>query len=194
MAYRTRHVTTLFDISEETVRVWVNEFGEYLSPTATPGKHKQRVFTEADMSVLTLVAEMKKQGRTFADIHLSLKNGQRASVPPLPADELDAIVSTDKETRLAYENEHLQRMLVEIQGELQAAQQELAQLRIFRDENIRLKAQLEMSESNQQRLEERIDKLTQHLEEITLQAGREYGRGIMDVMKEQGKFNSHEQP
>jgi DNA-binding transcriptional MerR regulator len=180
MAYRTRHITKLFDISEETVRVWVGEFAEYLSPTATPGKHKQRVFTEADMEVLSLVSERKKQGDTFADIHLSLKNGQRGNI-------------TDRESRLAFENDHLQRMLVESQEQLKVAQRELEELHAVRDENIRLKAQLDSSQSHQERLEAMIDRLSKRIEEITMQAGREYGKGIMDALREKGEFRNSDE-
>jgi DNA-binding transcriptional MerR regulator len=193
MAYRTRHITKLFDISEETVRVWVGEFAEYLSPTATPGKHKQRVFTEADMEVLSLVSERKKQGDTFADIHLSLKNGQRGNITQLPPEELDAIVSTDRESRLAFENDHLQRMLVESQEQLKVAQRELEELHAVRDENIRLKAQLDSSQSHQERLEAMIDRLSKRIEEITMQAGREYGKGIMDALREKGEFRNSDE-
>jgi hypothetical protein len=35
------------------------------------------------MEVLSLVAELKGQGRTYADIHATLKTGQRGTSPEL---------------------------------------------------------------------------------------------------------------
>lgn len=184
MPYRTRHICTLFDISEETVRVWVNEFQDYLSPTATPGKHKQRLFTDPDMRVMAFVAEMKKLGRTFAEIHISLRNGQRGVLPALPPEEMDALVSTDREGRLAFENEHLERELVQAHEQLKIIQRELDDMRNVQNENIRLKAQLESSLTHQDRLEAMVDRLTKRIEEMSLQVGREVARGIVDALRD----------
>lgn len=186
MPYKTRHICTLFDISEETVRVWVNEFAEYLSPTATPGKHKQRTFTDRDMAILSLVAEYKGRGRTFAEIHFALKSGQRGVAPAIPPEQMDAITSTDRESQLAFQNQHLQRDLVEVNERLQKALGELESLRDVRDENIRLKAQIESVREHEKQLIDMVDRLTRRMEDIALQMGREVARGITEAMRGQG--------
>jgi DNA-binding transcriptional MerR regulator len=71
----------MFDISRETVRSWVKEFGDYLSPTATPPKGRQRHFTEDDLAVFALVAELKEKRWKFADIHPLLQSGERGRPP-----------------------------------------------------------------------------------------------------------------
>jgi DNA-binding transcriptional MerR regulator len=67
----------MFDISRETVRSWVKEFRDYLSPTATPPKGRQRHFTEDDLAVFALIAELKNKRWKFADIHPLLQAGER---------------------------------------------------------------------------------------------------------------------
>lgn len=179
MLYRPQHVCTLFDISQETARIWAMEFREYLSPTATPGKNKHRLFTEADMRVFSLVAELKKQGMTFEEIHAALKSGQRGDPPILPPEEVQAIVSTDRERRLAIENEYLQQALVRAQEELKQVTVIREELQQTKEQNIRLEAQIAIYKDQQERLEQTIRELSREL-------GREYAKGFTDGLREKG--------
>jgi hypothetical protein len=92
---------------------------------------------------------------------------------------------------LSFENEHLQQQLIETESQLKRAMLELEEMRQIRDENIRLKAQIESSKDHESRLQGLIDRLTQRIEDLTLQAGREYGRGIMDTLREQGHLGGN---
>ena len=79
MNYATRHVGQLFHVSGETVRNWANEFAAYLSVVGNPPKGRQRRFTDEDLAVFSLIAEMKNRGATFDEIHAALAAGQRGA-------------------------------------------------------------------------------------------------------------------
>lgn len=79
--YSSATLTNLYGISRETVRQWVNEFKEYLSPGATPSAGRQRIFNDSDMRVFALIHEMKGRGALYEDIHAALKTGQRGDLP-----------------------------------------------------------------------------------------------------------------
>ena len=89
--YSSRQTATIFGVALETIRNWADEFQDYLSPTATPGRGKHRMYTLDDLSVFSLVDDLKKQGMTYIDIHVSLKNGQRGQPPALPPEEIQAL-------------------------------------------------------------------------------------------------------
>ena len=180
MPYTTRHVSTLLGISIETGRLWAEEFADYLSPTATPGKNRHRMFTEEDVAVLALVADMKKQGLTYADAHASLKAGQRGNLPVLPPSDVQHIISTDQETQLAFENERLQRMLVQAQDALVRAEKQLEQLETVKLEKSRLEGRVGSLEEQLLIQQENVEKLTKRIEEISRDIGREYAKGFVD--------------
>lgn len=192
MPYRSQHVCKLFNISQETVRVWATEFAPYLSPAATPGKNKHRFFSAQDMEVFSLVAEMKARGMAFAEIHATLQSGQRGRPPTLPPEDVQAIISSDHETRLAFEVDKLQLALLQAHEELRRNEEQLKELERIKEENIRLKAQAETAAESRQQLEALIDRLTKRIEEISLTAGREYGKGIMDALRERGDLPKKE--
>lgn len=166
--------------------MWAKEFASYLSPTATPGKNKHRFFTQEDMQVFSLVAELKKHGLTFAEIHANLKTGQRGDPPALPPEDVQALVTTDAELRLTHEVETLRSQLLRATEELKLARQQAQELVHTKEDNIRLSAQLESAKEYQQRLEGMIDRLNKRIEEMSISAGREYGRGVMDALARRG--------
>lgn len=187
MQYRSSHVATMYGISTHTVGTWAREFAGYLSPTANPGEKKQRLFTKDDMRVLSLVSELQKQGMAFAEIHANLKSGARGEEPTVEPNEVQAIVSSEAETRLAIENERLRQAMVDAQRMLKKAEADLAILREVQDENIRLKAQVEAEQMAKQahegRLEKQIEQLQRDVRELALQAGREYAKGFVDGIR-----------
>ncbi len=157
------------------------EFAKYLSPTATPGKNKHRLFTEEDMQVFSLVSELKQQGLTYEDIHAALKNGTRGKPPSLPAEDVQAIVSTDREHQLSAENEFLQRSLAKVQQELMQVSALREEMQQIKEKNIRLEAQLEIVQEREKRLEETVKELSRDL-------GREYAKGFTDALREREDF------
>lgn len=79
--YTTRHLCDLFGVSHQTIKNWGGEFAAYLSPTATPPPGSARRFSESDLAVLALVAELKRAGATYEHIHAALRAGQRGEKP-----------------------------------------------------------------------------------------------------------------
>jgi DNA-binding transcriptional MerR regulator len=187
MFYRTSHVCALFDVSYETVRIWTNEFRNFLSPTATPDKHRQRRFTEEDMRVFSLIADMKKQGMTYADIHASLHNGQRGKSPTLQPEDMQAIVGSEQASLLAIEVERLQKNLVATQEELRRALDRVQDYDEVKEENIRLSAELkavgESTSAERERLEKQLKDLMEQLRELALLSGKEYVKGFLEGFK-----------
>lgn len=197
MPYNSRHVSTLFGIANETVRAWSEEFVRYLSTTANPGKGRHRLFTEADMAVFSLVAEMKGQGMTFEDIHVALASGQRGKPPPLPPEEVQAIVVGEHEKRLSLEVEYLQRALLKVQQELEAAHKALEEARTLERENIRLQTTLEQtkqhSEQRIKELAEQLENAQKHITELQerqskleREIGEAYVKGVMETLIRKG--------
>ena len=183
MEYRSSSVAKIFKISHETVRTWSREFAEYLSPTARPGHNKQRLFSDEDMAVLALVSERKKKGVTFADIHLSLKSGQRGQAPQIEPEDANQLVSKDRENKLTVQLERMQLELSQVHEALQAAKNELMQLQTVKDENIKLATQLHSTEAHyvelQERSEQRISELMKRVEAISKEVGEAYSQGFM---------------
>jgi DNA-binding transcriptional MerR regulator len=93
MNYTTQHLKQFFKISHQTAKNWSKEFAAYLSPTATPGERRQRLFTDEDLSVLALVAEYMKSGKHYEDVHIALATGQRGEIPETSLELLPAPVS-----------------------------------------------------------------------------------------------------
>ena len=168
MAYTSRQIAALYSVSIETIRVWTMEFAEYLSPTAQPGKNKNRVYTIADLEVLSLVSELKRQGKVFSDIHLALRAGQRGPAPNLEPQEIQAITYGEHEKRLSLEVDHLQHAILRLTEQLKDAEAKAAEAQAAKEEGIRLKAQLEYTQRDldetKERLERTIDKLTERIE------------------------------
>ena len=110
MEFTSQQVEQMFSISRETVRTWVGEFSDYLSPTARPPKGRQRHFTEEDLAVFALVAELKEKRWRFADIHPLLHSGERRQ-PPI--DLHPQLFNTEEadEARLKRSLEYAQQMI-----------------------------------------------------------------------------------
>lgn len=70
------------DVTAQTVRTWAAEFGEWLSPTATPGAGKTRIFTAGDLEVMGYVAQRRAAHTGYEEIKDELARGARLQVPP----------------------------------------------------------------------------------------------------------------
>jgi DNA-binding transcriptional MerR regulator len=188
--YTSRHLATLFDVTVETIRLWTIEFAAYLSPTAQPVPNKTRQYTQDDLEVLTLVAKLKSEGSTFADIHANLKSGQRGTATVRNPEEISQISTASREQRLVLEVERLQRLMVQMQQELETQRQIAEQVTTTREENVRLQARLENSQRERERLEQQVKELADRIEYLAREAGREYAKGFVDAIREK----SPEQP
>ncbi|MBZ0291640.1 MAG: MerR family transcriptional regulator [Anaerolineae bacterium] len=191
MYYTSRHVRILFNIAAETVRNWCDEFERHLSPTANPGKGKHRNFTEDDMRVFALIAELKNQGLSYDEVHLALDNGQRGDPPQLPADEMRDLVATEEKQQITLEMEVLQRsltMLVQERDELKTRLTQLeGEVQPVKDDNIRLTTRLEESQRQAEKLAADLEQTRRRLEELNREVGRAYHEGYMDALNSPSK-------
>ena len=179
MEYKSSHVQRLFTVSPETVRNWSEEFGEYLSVTATPGTGRHRLFTHEDMEVFALVAEQKEKGLTYTDIHAALKNNQRGELPPM-------LMNQVQELQLALQIDQAQDMVMRLESERDTA---LAKMQSLHDENIRLQTRLEVieeitgkrvedSQKQVESLQKELERTRDEVKQLTSELG--YLRGKTD--------------
>ena len=174
--YEPKHIEAAFSISSATVRNWSSEFERHLSPTARPGKNKHRTYTDDDLKVFALVAQMKNEGRTFADIHVALGAGQRGELPDMNTDVL-ALRHADK--ALIAQVDLLQRDLTEVRAERDQLREQLAMALEHERGNIRLMAQLEDARDRAERLQAKLDELQRQ----TLDAYRDGFKDGFDASK-----------
>lgn len=144
MKYTTQHAQALFNVSHTTIKNWTAEFSDYLSPLATPESRKARQFTEEDLKVLALVAELKaNRAASFEDIHFALRSGQRGTLP-------DSISTTLAPTST----------LVSGITQLQAVINDLnQQIEVERAEKFMAKGQVELLEKQLETAQEKIIEL-----------------------------------
>lgn len=186
MSYSSRHIQALFRVSGETVRSWSEEFSEYLSASATPGKGKHRVFSNDDLRVLSYVAERKRDGATFDEIHVGLKSGERGDEPVLAPAEVESIVSGDIEKRLATQIEQLHITIERVRQERDDALEKAQEAQQYREKSIQLESDLTNSRSQVDKLEQRLDELQKRVESLSKEAGDAYVRGVMETLERLG--------
>ena len=150
--YTVKHVAALHGVADETVRIWAKEFKRHLSTTANTGSRRQRLFTDDDMKIFDLIAELKDEGQTFADIHVALDAGERGGKPETPPDELQAMIVSKDERKLAVLNEELRRKILSLQEEIERLQE-------IEKDKIRLQAKLESEAERAERAEAQIAEL-----------------------------------
>lgn len=73
--YRVGEVAKLFDINDQTVRVWCKQFADYLGPGANPEKGTTREFTDEDLRVFRYVQYALQRGNTFDEVWSQLSEG-----------------------------------------------------------------------------------------------------------------------
>jgi len=125
LEFTSQQLEEMFSISRETVRAWVNEFGSYLSPTAQPPKGRQRHFTEEDLAVFALIADLKEKRWKFADIHPVLQAGERGEPPIDLLPDLFNFNQTD-EASLKRSLEYAQGMIQKLTSRVEELENELA--------------------------------------------------------------------
>jgi len=84
--YRVNDIAPLFQVQGNTIRQWSEEFTSYLSDDANPQKGEVRLFSDNDLKVISLVAQMRNKRKTFDDIHASLAAGTRGEIPKSSSD------------------------------------------------------------------------------------------------------------
>lgn len=158
--YVTSHITTLFEISPQTVRNWSAEFGRYLSTSAAPGRGRNRVFSEDDMRVFSLIAAMKKAGTTSDEIHASLAAGQRGALPAMMPEQVQTLVMSDHAQAiqtLMQRLDTLEAEKLELQTNLQKSREEVIQ---EHSQKIQLAELLKAAQDEIKQLNREIGKLS----------------------------------
>lgn len=145
---RPADIKELFDVSHQTVRRWCDEFEQYLSSNATPPAGEMRLFTEEDLKVLALVAQVKNTGGTYEDAHMRLRAGERGEIPDEPPTEQQKQVVM---SQLAIQNKQLRGEIESLTRERDAAHEAVKELR---EETIRLQTRLEEAEKRITELKE----------------------------------------
>ena len=79
--YTTTDVADTFDVSQQTVKNWCAAFEKFLSPAATPGRQRRRLFNADDLAVFALVHDFHDRGYTYEDAQAALSSGQRGEIP-----------------------------------------------------------------------------------------------------------------
>jgi hypothetical protein len=70
-------VARLLRVDRDRVKLWAQEFAEYLSLTALPAKGHERQFSEADLRVLAVIAEHLELDNEADDVHYALNSGRQ---------------------------------------------------------------------------------------------------------------------
>lgn len=153
MIYTPEDLRKRFNVAKETLRQWSIEFAPYLSPSATPtDKGKHRLYTDDDLGVLALVAELKDRGVTFDEIHLALKNGQRGDVP----DDPDGLALIPQQQQVAL----IQARVLELQDEVERLKPFEGQVMVERTLREHYQEQLKIAQEEIARLNREIGKLS----------------------------------
>lgn len=191
--YTSGQVASLFDITTETVRAWAQEFSEYLSHDANPGNKRNRRFSEDDLGVLALVADMKRIGKTFSDIHAALASGERAEVPTVSMDALEAVGSQNIQL-IVQQVQRLQKALQVVQEERDELLNRITELHQYEVDNAILKAERDMEKRRADSAEGRIQELTDQLIGLQQDAGQARGElaAMLRLLKMKGEFRDDE--
>lgn len=168
--HKTSDVQIIFGKSSETIRQWAIEFRDYLSPGATPGQGRRRIFTEEDLKVFALINEMLKSGSRYGDIGASLFNGARGAIPEAANGHELTIPSTPQYRALAARSEQWQIERDTARAELKRAKEEVIRLQTHVDILTGVSDKLESAT-------ERIGYLTARLEMLAEEKQKKEGGG-----------------
>lgn len=170
--FSNKQAAALFDVSEQTIRNWAQQFERYLSPTANPEARRPRRFNEDDMAVLRLVSEMRDQGVDNENIELALQQGQRGERPVATPEDIQTALETDVTAALMNQNEQLMRQIAVLKQEIEA-------LEALRIKNAKLEAKTEIYTEMLTEQQSKIDSLTEQLmqarEKLSAERERNYG-------------------
>jgi len=166
--HKVGNVAELFDVSSETIRRWSLEFENYLSSNANPDSGQTRLFSDEDLAVFALVAQVKDLGGTYDDAHARLRNGERSVVPDEPISKheqeiaLNQIYSRYKE--IEAHRDKLQEEVERLDHELQISREEIARLKRRGERHEQTEIELKESRQRIEELVKQVAKLEVRLE------------------------------
>ncbi len=183
--YTSKQSAAIYGVSSETIRTWSEEFTEYLGPTANPGRGRSRSFSQNDMEVLSLIAEMKQQNYTYSDIHVALKSGERGNPPDVDPKEVQQLITTEGERRMMLQIENLQRELTKAYQERDRALQQAQRTQELEIENARLQERLDALSEQLEESKSKVDDMDQLREQLGELRGE-----LRAVMRQMGQGDS----
>lgn len=151
--YKTTELRQFFSVSRQTISAWCIEFAEYLSPTATPPGNTHRQLTDDDLRVLTLVSEMSRAGRPFAEIHLALRSGQRGDLPEI---HNGAVIPVDTTGQLSLFRARVMDLEMKIENLQKERDEAVGRAKELRDQYEKLMAEMRDLYREMGRLEAQI--------------------------------------
>jgi len=156
--YTTGTVSSVIRLSRETIRTYAEEFSRHMSDLANPGQGKHKQFTENDVRTIHTIANMKRAGSTYAEIHEALDRGDLLGDPDMTV--LSPLGSTAALTIL-------ERRLVDLSTELQSVKMERDDARALllplERENAANKALRESAETRAVALEKEVRDLIKQI-------------------------------
>lgn len=163
--YKPGEAAVLLNIKENTMRKWITEqdYGQYLSSRAVGGSGSHRAYTEQDVRILTLIAELKQVNTSADEIHASLRSLRSAGWSGLPdvpntapgVEPVSMIPREAAETKIDQQRQAWMREIQHLQDRIETLEAELTQERTDR-----VKAMQELAD-----LRERYGELTGKLSE-----------------------------
>jgi DNA-binding transcriptional MerR regulator len=171
----------LQDKNSNTLRSWVDEFKEYLGSSANPEPGKPRFFTEDDMQVLRTVRDLRLNHLPYSEIKERLAQGAHAVEQKNGAAEPGhELVPAHEQGSSLVLGDQLQALLAPLS---QAADQ-------WRDLADQYRMRLEERDTRVLQLEQRIDTLQCHIEELHVQSFKQheeaatFARWMMEAQRE----------
>jgi hypothetical protein len=138
------------------------------------------------MEVLAYIAEQKKRGATYDQIHHELDLGNRGTPPALEAAEVEALVATERERRLQMQVAQLQITLTRLTEERDEAIKQAQEAAKYRERNIELETELRIvkqtTETRIKELTEELEATRQEIKELYREVGQSYVRGVMETL------------
>jgi DNA-binding transcriptional MerR regulator len=74
--FKTAQMARSLGVSDNTIRNFCKEFGDYLSEAAAPTWGTYREFSERDVEILTVISVWRKEGQTYDEIRQRLRRGE----------------------------------------------------------------------------------------------------------------------
>jgi len=120
-------------VSPDTLRRWLRDYAEFFSPSANPGKGRERHLTPHDQRLALLIANLRNSGLAHRDIQARLEEsraGGYEDLPPLPDQGVGSIPSDVAAARAKdlVDNAILQRELAHMQQALSQSQEQVKAL------------------------------------------------------------------
>jgi DNA-binding transcriptional MerR regulator len=150
---RTSEVAKLAGVAASTIRAWsLDEFRQYLSPSAKGGSGRTRNFSEDDARILAHIVRLKDEGVEADDIHATLHVMQADNWRGLPG-----LYETDVFQQARFDPENAPQnafplQMIEASVALQR-QSLMREISVLESRIGDLNARLETSESNRERLQ-----------------------------------------